>query len=429
MNKAKKYWKLFTTCFYISTFTFGGGFVIIPLMRRRFVEDLKWLEENEMMDLTAIAQSSPGAIAVNAAILTGFKIGSVAGAMIAMLATVLPPVIIITVISFFYNAFRENAVVGAVMKGMQAGVAAVICDVVIRMGSGVFKEKNALFVIIMAAAFILTFFLDVNVIFIILGCILLSVCIFLFKAAAKSKKRRKSLSKNVNPTSLAPSDGEQDAAQKEEQALKSSAREAEPAQGKQASEDKPLSGGEKLTTGKQSTVTEQTLTPEHTEKPEQKATPEQTAMLEQTATPAEDSGGKQTATSEHTENTEHTATPEQSTVSQQTLTLDKTGNTEQTLAPEHTENPEQKATPEQTAMLEQTATPEQSTVTEQTATLEQTGNTEQTATDAEDSDSKQITTPEKKELDSPKEKAAPKKTVGKSGKSVSPSEREKEREK
>ena len=345
MNKAKKYWKLFTTCFYISTFTFGGGFVIIPLMRRKFVEDLKWLEENEMMDLTAIAQSSPGAIAVNAAILTGFKIGSVAGAMIAMLATVLPPVIIITVISFFYNAFRENAVVGAVMKGMQAGVAAVICDVVIRMGSGVFKEKNALFVIIMAAAFILTFFLDVNVIFIILGCILLSVCIFLFKAAAKSKKRRKSLSKNVNPTSLAPSDGEQDAAQKEEQALKSSAREAEPEQEKQTSEDKPLSGGKKLTTGKQSTVTEQTLT------------------------------------------------------------LEQTGNTEQT------------------------ATPEQSTVTEQSATLEQTENTEQTATDAEDSDSKQITTPEKKELDSSKGKAAPKKTVGKSGKSVSPSEREKEREK
>lgn len=309
MNKAKKYWKLFTTCFYISAFTFGGGFVIIPLMRRRFVEDLKWLEENEMMDLTAIAQSSPGAIAVNAAILTGYKIGSVAGAMIAMLATVLPPVIIITVISFFYNAFRENAVVGAVMKGMQAGVAAVICDVVIRMGSGVFKEKNALFVIIMAAAFILTFFLDVNVIFIILGCILLSVCIFLFKAAAKSRKSRKSLSKNVNPTSLAPSDGEQDAAQKEEQATKSSAREAEPAQGQQTSEDKPLSGGK------------------------------------------------------------------------------------------------------------------------QTATLEQTGNTEQTATAAEDSDSKQITTPEKKELDSPKGKAAPKKTVGKSGKSVSPSEREKEREK
>ena len=381
MNKAKKYWKLFTTCFYISTFTFGGGFVIIPLMRRKFVEDLKWLEENEMMDLTAIAQSSPGAIAVNAAILTGYKIGSVAGAMIAMLATVLPPVIIITVISFFYNAFRENAVVGAVMKGMQAGVAAVICDVVIRMGSGVFKEKNALFVIIMAAAFILTFFLDVNVIFIILGCILLSVCIFLFKAAAKSKKRRKSLSKNVNPSSLAPSDGEQDAAQKEEQATKSSAREAEPAQGQQTSEDKQFSYD------------------------------------------------KQTATSEHTENTEHTATPEQSTVSQQTLTLDKTGNTEQTLAPEHTENPEQKATPEQTAMLEQTATPAEDSGGKQTATSEHTENTEHTATSEHTENTEQTATPEKNGLDSPKGKDAPKKAVGKSGKSVSPSEREKESEK
>ena len=393
MNKAKKYWKLFTTCFYISTFTFGGGFVIIPLMRRRFVEDLKWLEENEMMDLTAIAQSSPGAIAVNAAILTGYKIGSVAGAMIAMLATVLPPVIIITVISFFYNAFRENAVVGAVMKGMQAGVAAVICDVVIRMGSGVFKEKNALFVIVMAAAFILTFFLDVNVIFIILGCILLSVCIFLFKAVAKSRKRRKSLSENVNPTSLAASDGEQDAAHKEEQALKSSAREEEPEQGKQTSEEKPLSDGK------------QTATSEHTENTEH------------------------TATSEHTENTEQTATPEQSTVNQQTLTLEHTENTEHTATSEHTENTEHTATSEHTENTEQTATSEQSTVTQQTLTLEQTGNTEQTATDSEDSDSKQITTPEKKELDSPKGKAAPKKTVGKSGKSVSPSEREKESEK
>lgn len=393
MNKAKKYWKLFTACFYISAFTFGGGFVIIPLMRRKFVEDLKWLEENEMMDLAAIAQSSPGAIAVNAAILTGFKIGSVAGAMIAMLATVLPPVIIITVISFFYNAFRENAVVGAVMKGMQAGVAAVICDVVIRMGSGVFKEKNALFVIIMAAAFILTFFLDVNVIFIILGCILLSVCIFLFKAAAKSRKRRKSLSENVNPTSLAASDGEQDAAHKEEQALKSSAREEEPEQGKQTSEDKPLSDGK------------QTATSEHMENTEQIATPEQSTVTQQTAT------------------------PKQSTVTEQSATLDKTGNTEQTATSAEDSGGKQTATSEHTENTEHTATPEQLTVTEQTLTLEQTGNTEQTATDAEDSDSKQITTFEKNGLDSPKGKAAPKKTVGKSGKSVSPSEREKEREK
>lgn len=188
MSRAKKYWILFTSCLYISAFTFGGGFVIIPLMRKKFVENLKWLEETEMMDLAAIAQSSPGAIAVNAAILTGYKIGGVLGTMLAMLATILPPMIIIGIISFFYVAFRENVVVNAVLKGMQAGVAAVICDVVIRMGTGVCKEKNILFVLIMAAAFVLTFFLDVNVVYIILGCIALSVIVFFVKAGIRKKK-------------------------------------------------------------------------------------------------------------------------------------------------------------------------------------------------------------------------------------------------
>ena len=188
MSWVKKYWILFTSCLYISAFTFGGGFVIIPLMRKKFVENLKWLEETEMMDLAAIAQSSPGAIAVNAAILTGYKIGGVLGAMIAMLATILPPMIIIGIISFFYVAFRENVVVNAVLKGMQAGVAAVICDVVIRMGTGVCKEKNVMFVLIMAVAFILTFFLDINVVYIILGCIALSVIVFFVKAGIRKKK-------------------------------------------------------------------------------------------------------------------------------------------------------------------------------------------------------------------------------------------------
>ena len=284
MNKAKKYLKLFTTCFYISAFTFGGGFVIIPLMRRKFVEDLKWLEENEMMDLTAIAQSSPGAIAVNAAILTGYKIGSVAGAMIAMLATVLPPVIIITVISFFYNAFRQNAVVGAVMKGMQAGVAAVICDVVIRMGSGVFKQKNALFIVVMAAAFVLTFFLDVNVIFIILGCILLSVCIFLFKAAVKRKKRRKNLSESGNQTSLIPSDGQEDAAQ--EEASKTCLSEADSAQAKQTSEEEQTSVTVQLETP-ENNATEQDGIDKQCESIEQRADNKQRLNAEQTSVTAQ----------------------------------------------------------------------------------------------------------------------------------------------
>ena len=132
------YWTLFWSTFQLSAFTFGGGFVIIPLMRKKFVHHLKWIEEEEMLDLTAIAQSCPGAIAVNASILVGYRVAGVPGALITMLGTVLPPLIIISIISLFYAAFRDNAVVSMVMSGMLAGVAAVICDVVLTMGANIF---------------------------------------------------------------------------------------------------------------------------------------------------------------------------------------------------------------------------------------------------------------------------------------------------
>lgn len=166
----KTYRKLFSSTFYLSAFTFGGGFVIIPLMKKKFVDDLKWLEEEEMLNFTAIAQSSPGAVAVNASILLGYRIAGVSGALIAMLGTVLPPLIILSVISLFYAAFRDDIVVNAVLKGMQAGVAAVIIDVVISMGGKIAKEKEILSIFMMVFAFIATYFLKINVMYIILIC-------------------------------------------------------------------------------------------------------------------------------------------------------------------------------------------------------------------------------------------------------------------
>ena len=96
--------KLFWSTFGISAFTFGGGYVIIPLMQKTFVGKLKWIENNEMLDLTAIAQSSPGPIAVNAAILVGYKTAGKTGALISTAGAVLPPLIIISIISLFYQA-------------------------------------------------------------------------------------------------------------------------------------------------------------------------------------------------------------------------------------------------------------------------------------------------------------------------------------
>ena len=164
------YWKIFISTFTLSAFTFGGGYVIVPLMQKKFVNQYGWIDETEMLDMVAIAQSAPGPIAVNASIIIGYRLGGVLGAMVSMLGTVLPPFVIIAIISFFYQAFRDNYVVATVMRGMQAGVAAVIVDAVIKMAVNVGKEKSVLSYIIMFAAFIVAYFFNVKVVFVILAC-------------------------------------------------------------------------------------------------------------------------------------------------------------------------------------------------------------------------------------------------------------------
>ena len=182
------YWKLFSSTFTLSAFTFGGGYVIIPLMRKKFVQQYHWLEEDEMLDLTAIAQSSPGPIAVNAAIIIGYRLAGMLGALVAIAGTVLPPLIILSVISLFYQAFRANQVVANVLRGMQAGVAAVIVDVTVTMGWGVAKEKNVLSILMMAAAFVATYVFNVNVAFILLACGLIGFLCFRQKKSGEVSK-------------------------------------------------------------------------------------------------------------------------------------------------------------------------------------------------------------------------------------------------
>ncbi len=168
--KKNNYLKLFTSTFYISAFTFGGGYVIVPLMRKRFVEDLKWIDENEMLDLIAVAQSSPGASAINTSILVGYKVAGVLGALLGAVGTALPPFAIISVISLFYTAFRDNIVVSTLLNGMQAGVAAVIADVVFGMAGGIIRSKGMLPSAIMILVFLASYVFKINVIIIIIVC-------------------------------------------------------------------------------------------------------------------------------------------------------------------------------------------------------------------------------------------------------------------
>ena len=141
-TKIQKLKTLFFSTLYLSTFTFGGGYVIVTLLKQKFVDDLHWLDEEEMLDLVAIAQSSPGAIAVNGAIIVGYKLCGVPGIILSVLGAIIPPFIILTVISFFYNAFKSNTYIQAVLRGMQSGVSAVIISVVWDMGFGIWNSER-----------------------------------------------------------------------------------------------------------------------------------------------------------------------------------------------------------------------------------------------------------------------------------------------
>lgn len=169
--KENKLWKLFTSTFTLSACTFGGGFVIVSLYKKKFVEELNWLEEDEMLDITAIAQSSPGPIPVNASVILGYRIHGILGSIVAILGTIIPPFVIISLISIFYKEFKSNQVIAIALQVMRAGVAAVILDVVVNLGKNIIKTKNVLYVIVMVAAFIATYFFSLGAMYIIFFCL------------------------------------------------------------------------------------------------------------------------------------------------------------------------------------------------------------------------------------------------------------------
>lgn len=163
-------WTLFKTCFIISACTFGGGMVIISMLQKKFVEDLKWIEQGEVMDLVAIAQSCPGVMAVNTSIIIGYRIAGIPGALLTVLGTVTPPMIILTIISACYVQFRSNYVIALILKGMQAGVAAVMINVTITMAKSVLDEKTVLSVLMLICASIAVVVFEVDIIAVILIC-------------------------------------------------------------------------------------------------------------------------------------------------------------------------------------------------------------------------------------------------------------------
>ena len=162
-NKQFSYWILFKSTFIVSMFTVGGGYVIIPLLKAKFVDEYHWINDQETLDMIAIAQSTPGIMAVNTSIMLGYKMGGILGALCGMFATVLPPLIIITIVATFYDLIATNEYVKLVLKGMQCGATALLLNVAIDLLRKQFAKKLILPTVIIIATFIANLFFDVNI--------------------------------------------------------------------------------------------------------------------------------------------------------------------------------------------------------------------------------------------------------------------------
>ena len=157
------FWELFKSTFLISAFTVGGGFVIIPLLRAKYVDEYGWLDDKETLHLVSIAQSMPGVVACNSAIMLGYRMAGLAGTLTALRATILPPLITLSIISCFYDAFAHNEYVRYALKGMQCGATAIIINVAYDLLKKQLKKKLALPLAIIAATFIANHFFGLNI--------------------------------------------------------------------------------------------------------------------------------------------------------------------------------------------------------------------------------------------------------------------------
>lgn len=168
MNKRSICLKLFMTMLRISAFTFGGGFVIIPLIRSQFVEKLHWMNEEDMLDMIAIAQSSPGAVAVNVASQIGYHLAGPIGTVCAVGGTLIPPIVWLGLISLCYDAFRSSPVVDAFLRSMQPAVAAVILSASLSLLYALKNKKRISTWVLMAGALVLSV-LGVKAVYILLA--------------------------------------------------------------------------------------------------------------------------------------------------------------------------------------------------------------------------------------------------------------------
>lgn len=170
--------KIFFTFFKIGLFTFGGGYSMIPLIHFYAVDKFKWISETEFIDIIAIAESTPGPIAINSATYVGYKYNGVKGSALATIGVALPSIIIIVLISAFLMQFKDNAYVEYAFLGIRIGVSVLILNASLRIYKKV--KKSYIAYILFLFGFLFAFFDLIPIVFVILigGIIGLLVNVF-----------------------------------------------------------------------------------------------------------------------------------------------------------------------------------------------------------------------------------------------------------
>lgn len=166
--KIKTLWQVFWTFFKIGAFTFGGGYAMIPLIQRETVEKHNWITQDDILEIVAIAESTPGPIAINSATFVGYRVAGVLGSAFATLGVVLPSFAIIMVLSFVLRQFQQLQAVKYAFAGIRAGVLALLLKSLWSMYQKSPKGWPAY--VVMAGAFAVSTFVEINLLFVIIGC-------------------------------------------------------------------------------------------------------------------------------------------------------------------------------------------------------------------------------------------------------------------
>ena len=185
LKKLKTLMSVFWTFFRIGAFTFGGGYAMIPLIQRETVESKKWITDDDILEIVAIAESTPGPVAINSSTFVGYRVAGFLGAVFGTLGMVMPSFIIILAISSVLREFQDIEAVQYAFQGIRAGVLALILKALITMYK---KAKKGLFTyIVMAVALILVAFLKVNVLAVIV-CAALAGVIYSYVSLRRASK-------------------------------------------------------------------------------------------------------------------------------------------------------------------------------------------------------------------------------------------------